>query len=198
MYPHIAQVFMDGGYVRELSKEHPGALPDPYSLAKGLVESSQVQTWAYDPSRHPNAFLSRITYYDALPNESATPEEKARIEEYWRTIEKLNDVHLGFGELRGLKRKVRQKGVDTLIAVDMVAGAYSQLFDIAVLVAGDADFVPVVEEVKRRGVMVAIAGRSNSTSSELMAAADRFIEILPQAQWLVAMRDKAGQTWPVV
>jgi uncharacterized LabA/DUF88 family protein len=188
---------MDGGYVRELSKGHPGALPNPQSLAKGLVESTQVQTWAYDPTRHPNAFLSRITYYDALPNEGATVEAARRIEEYWRTIERLNDVHLGFGELRGLKRRVRQKGVDTLIAVDMVAGAYSQLFDIAVLVAGDADFVPVVEEVKRRGVMVAIAGRSSSTSSELMAAADRYIEIQPQAQWLVAMRDTAGLTWQV-
>ncbi len=188
---------MDGGYVRALSKEHPGALANPQRLAKGLVESGQVQTWAYDPGRHPNAFLSRITDYDALPNDVASPEATARIEEFWRTIELLEDVHFGFGELRGLKRKVRQKGVDTLIAVDMVAGAYSKLFDIAVLVAGDADFVPVIEEVKRRGVMVAIAGRPSSTSSELRAAADRFIEIPPHAQWLEAMRDKAGQSWPV-
>jgi uncharacterized LabA/DUF88 family protein len=189
---------MDGGYVRAISKEMLGFLPNPQRLGKGMVESSQVQTWAYDPTRHPNGLLARITYYDALPNPDADPQSNTEVEEFWRTIERLDDVHLGFGELRGLKRKVRQKGVDTLIAVDMVAGAFSQLFDIAVLVAGDADFVPVVEEVKRRGVMVAIAGHANSTSSELRAVADRFIEIEQKSYWLEAMRTPSGKTWALV
>ena len=87
--------------------------------------------------------------------------------------------------MKGLKRKARQKGVDTLIAVDMLVGAFSGLFDVAVLVAGDADFIPVVEEVRRRGAMVAVAGVSTSVSGDLRRVADRYIEL--DSQWVTPM-----------
>jgi uncharacterized LabA/DUF88 family protein len=67
----------------------------------------------------------------------------------------------------------RQKKVDGLIAVDMIVGAFTNLFHVAILVAGDSDFVPVVDEVRRRGVMVVIAGVQESLADELKRAADR-------------------------
>jgi len=138
-----------------------------------------------------NAFLGRITYYDALPDEG----ESNPLQGYWDAIELLDDVHLGFGALRGIRKRVRQKAVDTLIAVDMVGGAYSGIFDIALLVAGDADFVPVIEEVKRRGVMAAVAASARSISEYLRRAADRFIEIPDSSDWLRPMNHQ-GKTWP--
>lgn len=193
MYPHICHVFIDGGYLRARADNWQMEALDPRKLADGLIESSQVQTWAYDRTRTHNALLGRVTYYDALPGE----EEEAELSEYWDAIELLHDVHLGFGALKGLRRKVRQKGVDTLVAVDMVVGAFSGLFDIAVLVAGDADFTPVVEEVRRRGVMVAVAAASESYSEELKRAADRFIEISERSSWLEPVRVK-GKTFSAV
>ena len=184
MYPHLAYTFVDGGYVRMVARESTKMLPNPLVLGNGLVKSGQVQTWAYNRSVAENAFLGRITYYDAMPEEATT--RNADVEEYWKAIELLDDVHLGFGALRGLKKRMRQKGVDTLIAVDMLVGAFSALFDIAILVAGDADFVPVVEEVKRRGVMVAVAGSAASVADDLRRAADRYIELHPS--WLAPMQ----------
>ncbi len=64
-------------------------------------------------------------------------------------------------------------------------GAFSELFDIAVLVSGDADFTPVVEEVRRRGAMVAVAGVSTSVSGDLRRVADRYIEL--DSQWVTPM-----------
>lgn len=183
MYPHLAYVFVDGGYLRVLARETTRMLANPLVLANGLVHSTQIQTWAYNRGVAENAFLGRITYYDALPDDPAN--QNVEVEKYWKAIELLSDVHLGFGSLRGLKKKVRQKGVDTLMAVDMLVGAFSSLFDIAILVAGDADFVPVVEEVKRRGIMVAVAGSPGSMSDDLRRAADRYIEVHPS--WLAAM-----------
>jgi uncharacterized LabA/DUF88 family protein len=98
-------------------------------------------------------------------------------------VELLDDVQLGFGGLRGLAKKVRQKGVDTLIAVDMVVGAFSGVFDIAILVAGDADFVPVVEGVKKHGVMVTDVATSRTLSDELRRGADRYVEIENNTTW---------------
>ena len=186
MYPHLAHVFIDGGFLRALGTERGLPLLNPKSLAKGLVESSQVQTWAFNPTALTNAFLGRITYYDAIPDDGV--QTSTDLQPYWRAIELQEDVHLGFGALRGLQKKARQKGVDTLIAVDMLVGAFSGIFDVAILVARDADFVPVVEEVKRRGVMVAVAASSDGLSDDLRRVADRFIEIPKGSQWLEGMR----------
>ena len=178
MYPHVCYAFVDGGYLRARAQEWGLDAPNPRNLAARLADSTQVQTMAFDPSRHPNALLGRVSYYDALPNDAR---ETPDLEQYWKAIEVLPDVHLGFGALKGLKPKVRQKGVDVLMAVDMLVGAFSDLFDIALLLAGDADFVPAVEEVKRRGVMVVLAASKTSVADELLRASDRFIEITSSA-----------------
>lgn len=183
MLPHLGYVFIDGGYLRVLARQHGGQLANPLALSHSLIRSGQIQSWACDPRVAENTFLGRINYYDAMPDDPA--HQRPELEDYWKAIALMDDVHLGFGALRGLKRKVRQKGVDTLIAVDMLVGSFSALFDIAILVAGDADFVPVVEEVKRRGVMVAVSGSLNSMSEDLRRAADRFIDIQPS--WLPSL-----------
>lgn len=185
MYPHVAYVFIDGGYLRSLSRERKIALVNPRKLASSLAESGPVQTWAYNPTTHPNALLGRVMYYDALPGDGVPPNQD--LLDYWKAIEVLEDVHLGFGAVKGLKRQARQKGVDVLIAVDMLVGAFSGLFDIAVIVTGDADFVPVVEEVKRRGVMVAIAASASSLADDLRRVADRVVDIPQNTQWLQPM-----------
>ncbi len=68
-----------------------------------------------------------------------------------------------------------------MIAVDMLVGAFTNIFSVAILVAGDADYVPVVNEVRRRGVMVVGAGNEDCkqacVSDELKRAADRFFPI---------------------
>ena len=186
MYPHICHVFIDGGYLRtEAAERWNTHNVNPRNLATRLVGHPAVQSWAADSTTRHNALLGRVTYYDALPDEDQENGEATDLQAYWRTIELLSDVHLGFGALRGLGRRVRQKGVDTLIAVDMLVGAFSGIFDMAVLVSGDADFIPVVEEVHRRGVMVAVAGVSTSVSPDLRRVADRYIEL--DSQWLTSM-----------
>lgn len=182
MYPHVAHVFVDGGYIREVGRTFGVPLPDPRHLSRALVESPVIQNWSYNPVHTTNAFLGRTTYYDALPDTPTvdTPE----LEDYWRRIELLEDMHLGFGALRGLKRRARQKGVDVLLAVDMLTGAFASIFDIAVLVAGDADFIPAVEEVKRRGVMVLVVADPKSLADDLRRAADRFFALAPESKLL--------------
>ena len=49
---------------------------------------------------------------------------------------------------------------------------FAALPTIAVLIAGDADFVPIVEEVKRRGVMVTVAASASSLADALRRVAE--------------------------
>jgi uncharacterized LabA/DUF88 family protein len=75
----------------------------------------------------------------------------------------------------------------------MLVGAFSGLFGIALLVAGDSDYVPVVEEVKRRGVMVVIAAEKKSVADDLRRVADRYIEFTPS---FFEPLQIDGRTWP--
>ena len=159
--------------MREVGNGHGCPFPNPRQLATKIVQSPTVQSWSANPVNNANTMFGRATFYDAVPDAGAEP----KLEEYWRAIEVQEDMHLGFGALRGLKRKARQKGVDVQLAVDMLVGAFGGVYDVAVLVAGDADFVPVVEEVKRRGVMVVVAAESRSTADDLRRVADRHLEI---------------------
>jgi uncharacterized LabA/DUF88 family protein len=51
-------------------------------------------------------------------------------------------------------RYLSQKGVDTLITMDMLTKAYTNQYDIAVLLSGDADFLDLVYEVKNLGKQI--------------------------------------------
>lgn len=180
MYPHVAHVFIDGAYLRARGLDFSAPYPDPRHLARSVVGHSIVQDWAAIRSNSTNTLLGRVTYYDAAPDGGADP----ALQEYWRTIELQPDTHLRFGALQGLKAKARQKGVDVQLAVDMLAGSFAGLFDVAVLVAGDADFVPVVEEVKRHGVMVVVSAAAPSLSDALLRVADRLLPITKESQLL--------------
>ena len=175
-YFHV-HAFIDGGFLLERGAELGVAFPDPFALAYQAVRNQSVQRWAQP--LHSSDFqvaLARVTYYDAAPDDfsSASPERRA----YWQAIERIPDTALGFGYLRGRKgRQPRQKGVDTLIAVDMLVGAFSGLFPIALLVAGDADFIPVIDEVRRRGVQVFLVTTRSHSSEDLWDAADQVLFI---------------------
>ncbi len=86
----------------------------------------------------------------------------------FRGLRKSNwRVELGY--LSGKKRT--QKEVDTLIAVSMVRYAHIGKMDKAILLAGDGDFRPVVEELIRMDIDVQIVGDKKHTSQRLMGEA---------------------------
>ncbi len=49
-----------------------------------------------------------------------------------------------------------EKKVDIKIAIDIISLAYENMYDTAVLVSGDGDFVPVVKKVKELGKNVEV------------------------------------------
>jgi len=64
---------------------------------------------------------------------------------------------------------------DVGMAVDAVKLA--EKVDVIVLLTGDGDFVPLVEYLHGRGVIVEVAAFSESTNAQLKAIADRFFDI---------------------
>ena len=166
--------FVDGAHLWSHCDGEPPLTP--YELVR-LVHT-RSGAWSYDGGR-----VLRVTYYDARPDDEQEAPDDRRA--YWRAVERRPHTHLGFGALRGKERRQRgdprQKEVDTLITVHMLAGAFRNVFDTAVLVTADDDFIPVIHEVQRQGKTVVVAGGPNS-SERLRAAADIFVdfeEVIP-------------------
>lgn len=70
-----------------------------------------------------------------------------------------------------------EKGVDILIATDMLTGALRDSYDTAIIVSGDGDFAPVLDEIKREGKQIENATFSSCRSDALINASDLFIEL---------------------
>lgn len=84
-----------------------------------------------------------------------------------------------------LKVAGKSKGVDISLARDMLGHAYKDSYDAAVLIAGDGDYVPLVEDVKRLGKQVYVvffAADGNGLSPELRRAADTFFDFSPDLE----------------
>lgn len=65
-----------------------------------------------------------------------------------------------------------EKGVDTSIAIELFHYALENVYDKAILISGDADFVPAVEFIQRTGKQVIHAGFKNQAFSMKKACWD--------------------------
>ena len=95
--------------------------------------------------------------------------------------------HFSFRPLR------QQKGVDTLLALDLVRLAGRAVCSTAVLVAGDRDLAEAVRAAQDFGVRVIVATpRRSSVARELAQLADEIVEI--SADKLEGMLQQRGTT----
>ena len=87
--------------------------------------------------------------------------------------------HLGFQpEVFKKVSATRAKGVDIALSRDMLRDAFMDNYDVALLIAGDGDYVPLVSEVKRLGKVVYVGFFENTgMSQELRLNADRFFSL---------------------
>lgn len=87
----------------------------------------------------------------------------------------------------------RSKGVDIALAKDFLCNAFFNNYDAAVLIAGDGDYVPMVNEVKRMGKIVYVAFlHDHGLSPDLRLASDECFRLNDffAKQWKPAQDDK--------
>jgi uncharacterized LabA/DUF88 family protein len=77
-------------------------------------------------------------------------------------------------------QKEKAKGVDIALTKDVLAGAFLNNYEIAVLIAGDGDYVPLIKEVKRLGKLVYVAFFAVDglgLNPEMPIVADDFVDL---------------------
>jgi uncharacterized LabA/DUF88 family protein len=77
-------------------------------------------------------------------------------------------------------KKTKGKGskrVDISLATDMLVHAARKHYDVAVLVAGDEDYIPLVRAVQFEGERVSVWFTSDGLSPDLLHVADDFVNL---------------------
>jgi uncharacterized LabA/DUF88 family protein len=174
-------IFIDGAYVDKLFQHHLGGI--------------RVDLGKFSQHVAAGADLLRTYYYHCLPYQSSPPtiDEKQRFsgaDKYMAALSRLPrfQVRLGKLEYRGVKADgspiFAQKRVDILLGVDMVELAATRQITRAILVAGDSDFLPAIEVVKRHGVLTVLwhgtrggRGRQSTCHNDLWDICDERTEI---------------------
>ena len=119
-------------------------------------------------------------YYNAPLNIQVNPKIYWEQQKFFNELRKIPDFNVVLCKLRKHKRKNGNyvfdvKGDDVYLAVDLVSGAYENLYDIGIIVSGDEDFVPAIKKAQKLGKKIINAYFKSSSSASLKKTCDNFI-----------------------
>jgi uncharacterized LabA/DUF88 family protein len=125
--------------------------------------------------------LVRIYYYNAKVGFKEEPQRYRDQQAFFAGVNAIPYSELRLGRLvyhNWPNTPPYEKGVDVQLATDMITHSFKNNYDVAVLVAGDNDFVGALQSIKDNGkhVEVGLFGKERS-SYRLRMVADRVISI---------------------
>lgn len=139
-------VFIDGGYFSFISK----------FFGKGKPLKNKIEKFAINLAKEKGLFCKEIYFYTAPPYQSSKPteDENKRKGKYDRFIENLKKVKPKINIREGRCQKddegeYHQKGVDTLLTMDLLKTAQKQEVKNVILLTSDTDFVPIIEDINK-------------------------------------------------
>jgi len=137
-------LFIDAGYLSFISK----------LLGEGKPLKYKLEEFATNICKRFNLISKRTYFYIAPPYQSPnpTPEENKRRASYDRFIRKIKRVKpriiVREGRLQRTNEGFSQKGVDTLITMDLLKTAMKKEVDEIIIITSDTDFVPIIEDIR--------------------------------------------------
>ena len=125
--------------------------------------------------------LIRIYYYNARVGYKEEPERYRDQQKFFNSVTAVPYAELRLGRLvynNWPSAPPYEKGVDIQLATDMITHSFKDNYDLAILVAGDNDYVGAIQSVKDNGknVEVALFGKER-TSMQLRKVSDRVVII---------------------
>ena len=132
------------------------------TAAAEIVDKSSVPTFeglhvygSYDPANPKDNKLKEwfANTLDKMPGTQVVAVERQKKRGYVKCPKCQVETKTNYScssDLRGTE----EKGVDTRIVTDMISLAWSNAYDVAVLISSDKDFVPVAEFLQSKAVKV--------------------------------------------
>ena len=116
--------------------------------------------------------IVNIFYYTALLDKSINENGYQKHKKFLDKIRKIKNFNIVLCNLRRMmledgKIDFAIKGDDVHLATDLIKGAYENLYDVAIIVSGDADFIPAIKLAQKNGKKVVNAFFPKSSSYQL-------------------------------
>ena len=123
-----------------------------------------------------------IFYYTALLDKSIDYERYKEHKKFLDKIKKIPNFNVVLCNLRKMiledgSVEFAIKGDDVYLATDLIKGAYENLYDVAIIISGDADFIPAIKLVQKNGKKVINAFFPKSSSYLLRNCCDGSINL---------------------
>jgi len=168
-YVDNSNVWIEG---RRIQAVRRGIARDPYDAMKRQL----FAPWSYDFGQlyelvcPPGSLVGRSLLIGSKPPPNDSVWARARDEGF--QVETFDRSYFG-----------KEKQVDGSIGTVMMEDSYEHMNarrgDLAVLVAGDGDYLPTVRSLQRRGLQVRVLFWKHASSNELCTTADEFIPLDP-------------------
>tara|TARA_B100000700_G_scaffold324030_1_gene429171 strand:- start:6528 stop:7070 length:543 start_codon:yes stop_codon:yes gene_type:complete len=121
--------------------------------------------------------LVKIFYYNVrqeLEGKIKIPDEQKK---FLASLNKVEKIEIKLGIWKEQNGSIVEKGVDVLLATDLVLNAVKNNYDHAIIVSGDGDFFPAIDAVKKEGKRVEVAAFESNISKEASESADRVLKL---------------------
>lgn len=123
-----------------------------------------------------------IFYYTALLDEEYDPERYKKHIEFLDKIKQIPNFNVILCNLKRIVLKdgtidYQIKGDDIYLAADLIKGAYENLYDVAIIVSGDEDFIPAIKLAQKNKKKVINAFFPKSSSYLLRDCCDGSINL---------------------
>jgi uncharacterized LabA/DUF88 family protein len=144
-------IFIDAGYLSFISKHFGKGKPLKYKLEK----------FAENLAKSRGLYCKKIYFYTAPPYQSPKPtkEENKRKAKYDKFISKLRkaSIIVKEGRCQKIDNTYQQKGVDTLMTIDLSRIPKKESIRDVIVITSDTDFVPIIKDLKEDGINVILA-----------------------------------------
>ena len=116
--------------------------------------------------------LFRTYYYNVLRDQDRNPQAYQDQQKFLTALHNMPylEVRLGTSKMRG--DVAVEKGIDIMLATDLLRFAWENLYDVGILVSGDGDFAYAVKTAKDFGKHMEVAAFSANLSPDLAQIAD--------------------------
>jgi uncharacterized LabA/DUF88 family protein len=95
-----------------------------------------------------DSILNEVKYYGAVYPFEFNQDKHDKDKLFHARLKDLYKIDIRLGKFK--RNPVREKGVDVLLALDLVLDAIDDKYDNAFVVSDDTDLIPAIEEISRR------------------------------------------------
>jgi uncharacterized LabA/DUF88 family protein len=130
--------------------------------------------------------LFRTYYYNVLQDAAKWPETYKEQQDFLDMLNKTAYLEVRLGGTKVAQGQPVEKGIDIMLATDLLYFGWQNFYDVAILVSGDSDFTYALKVVKNMGKHVEVAYFENAVSRELTDIADSrhiFNEVFFRGLW---------------